>query len=98
LIGVLSLETHQPEYFNPQVIFEFLKLLATRIAVAIDNAHLYHVSQSQLTELEARNRELDAYSHTIAHDLKAPLNLAVFYASALLDLDGEDLPTRTRNI
>ncbi len=34
-------------------------------------------------ELESRNRELDAYGHTIAHDLKAPLSLMIGYANLI---------------
>lgn len=34
-------------------------------------------------ELEARNGELDAFAHTVAHDIKSPLNLMVGYARLL---------------
>jgi PAS domain S-box-containing protein len=34
-------------------------------------------------ELEARNAELDAFAHTVAHDLKNPLGLAIGYAKLL---------------
>jgi PAS domain S-box-containing protein len=34
-------------------------------------------------ELEARNEELDAFAHTVAHDLKNPLNLIVGFAELL---------------
>nr|MBP7687134.1 HAMP domain-containing histidine kinase [Thermoflexales bacterium] len=36
-------------------------------------------------ELEARNADLDAFSHTVAHDLKAPLNLIQSYNDLILD-------------
>ena len=38
----------------------------------------------QLKELEARNEELDAFAHTVAHDIKSPLTTIVGYADALL--------------
>jgi signal transduction histidine kinase len=34
-------------------------------------------------ELEARNKELDAFAHTVAHDLKGPLNIMLGFARAL---------------
>jgi PAS domain S-box-containing protein len=34
-------------------------------------------------ELKARNEELDAFSHTVAHDLKAPLSTMIGYAGLL---------------
>jgi len=35
-------------------------------------------------ELEARNQELDAFAHTVAHDLKNPIGLIVGYAETLI--------------
>ncbi len=43
------------------------------------------------TELEQRNRELDAYGHTVAHDLKSPLNLILGYADMLSTFSPEEL-------
>jgi PAS domain S-box-containing protein len=48
-------------------------------------------------ELEARNAELDAFAHTVAHDLKNPLSNLVGYAEALASAQGrmtEDEATR----
>ena len=46
-----------------------------------------HESQAALrqyaTELEAQNEELDAFAHTVAHDLKNPLNLLIGYSDLL---------------
>jgi signal transduction histidine kinase len=49
-------------------------------------------------ELESRNEELDAFAHTVAHDLKNPLALIVGYAEALdgLSLKGEELSYHLR--
>jgi PAS domain S-box-containing protein len=41
-------------------------------------------------ELEAQNDELDAFAHTVAHDLKGPLGLLLGYSS-LLDQAGDEL-------
>ncbi len=40
------------------------------------------LSQS-IAELQARNEELDAFAHTVAHDLKNPVHLIVNYAHLL---------------
>jgi signal transduction histidine kinase len=42
-------------------------------------------------ELQASNEELDAFAHTVAHDLKAPLNVIVGY-SAVLEEDHATMP------
>jgi PAS domain S-box-containing protein len=36
-------------------------------------------------ELEVRNQELDAFAHTVAHDLKNPIGLIVGYAETLIE-------------
>jgi signal transduction histidine kinase len=58
------------------------------LQVAIEIALYRHSMEQQLreyaNELETRNRELDAYAHTVAHDLKHPLSLIVGYADVLL--------------
>ena len=38
-------------------------------------------------ELEARNDELDAFAHTVAHDIKDPLNTMISCAALLRDRD-----------
>ncbi|MCB0170141.1 MAG: HAMP domain-containing histidine kinase [Anaerolineae bacterium] len=44
------------------------------------------------TELQARNKELDAFAHTVAHDLKNPLGIITSY-SELLNGDGLEMHT-----
>jgi signal transduction histidine kinase len=39
--------------------------------------------QEQAAELEARNAELDAFAHTVAHDLKTPLTAVVGFSDLL---------------
>jgi len=49
----------------------------------------------QLAELQERNAELDAFAHTVAHDIKGPLSMLVGYAE-LLEQDYQNMPERTR--
>ena len=62
------------------------------LQVAVELALYRHSMEQQLreyaAELETRNRELDAYAHTVAHDLKHPLSLIVGYADVLLSEEG----------
>jgi len=65
-----------------------------------------HESQAALrqyaTELEAQNEELDAFAHTVAHDLKNPLNLLVGYSDLLerysVQMATEDIQRHLRTI
>ena len=57
--------------------------LAASAAVAIDNARLVEALQQQMHDLQERNEELDAFDHTVAHDLQNPLALIVGFADVL---------------
>lgn len=77
MVGLLTLETRDPARFTFES-FEIIKLLSGRMAVAIDNAHMYE-------ERERLVEELDAYACTVAHDLKNPLTLIGSYGALILE-------------
>jgi len=96
-IGFINLDSSVPDYFSPAHL-ERLRAITAQAAVAIHNAQLFQSIQSQAKELEIANRELEAFSHTVAHDLKAPLQVSVGYASVLqaeyasvIDEDGQSI-------
>ena len=45
--------------------------------------------QHYAAQLEARNKELDAYAHTVAHDLKNPVTAVVGYAEFLQEISDD---------
>jgi two-component system, sensor histidine kinase and response regulator len=49
----------------------------------------------QLDELAARNEDLDAFAHTVAHDIKSPMAVISGYADLLLEAF-DDLPSDKR--
>ncbi|MGD1158551.1 MAG: GAF domain-containing protein, partial [Terriglobia bacterium] len=62
LIGVIDLETPLPDFFNDSHV-NLLELLASRMAMAIENARLYRRSQRQARMLQLLNeisRELSS--------------------------------------
>ena len=65
--------------------------LASLAATAIGNAQLVESLRQSNLELQANNEELDAYAHTVAHDLKNPLGLIYGHAELLRELLGDDL-------
>ncbi|MBZ0281415.1 MAG: GAF domain-containing sensor histidine kinase [Anaerolineae bacterium] len=80
VLGTVNFATRKPEHYT-QEDMRIGYLLALQLASAIRNARNFaelEAARDELrlraSELEARNKELDAYSHTIAHDLKSPLN------------------------
>lgn len=84
VIGVLELVNKRTNDFtnSDRVLAE---TLASSAAIAIENARLLDDLRHNRDELQARNEELDAYAHTVAHDLKNPLTLVVGFADILQD-------------
>ncbi|MCU0497765.1 MAG: PAS domain-containing protein [Anaerolineae bacterium] len=89
VIGLLKLDTHRYNAFNNQS-FDFVKLIAGRIAVAIVNARLYRQTVSQLDELRglydkvSRLEQLKTDMIRIAaHDLRAPLMVILSYSGMI---------------
>lgn len=94
-IGILNLDSQHPNYFTEEHV-SLLEAFATEAAIAIRNARLYEEARRYAAEIEERNRELDAFTHTVAHDLNSPLSQIV-NDTYLLDLElGKDLSPEAR--
>lgn len=81
LIGTINVQTSEPGRFTPQM-FDFLKLLAARIASALDNARLHRTTESQLAELQSLYQQVSSLEQLktqmiriAAHDLRNPLGV-----------------------
>ncbi len=94
VIGLLNLETTISDRFSEEV-FEFMQILADRIAVAMDNARLYKQAQLQIDELRELYEQV-SYLEGIktdmiriaAHDLRNPLSVLLGYLTVMeLDID-----------
>jgi signal transduction histidine kinase len=90
MIGVIQVVDTEADRFDTTDL-ALLESLSTTAGTAIDNAQLVKALHQRAAELQARNEELDAFAHTVAHDLKAPLALIVGFAQ-VLDEDYAALP------
>ncbi|MDY7079339.1 MAG: ATP-binding protein [Chloroflexota bacterium] len=101
ILGVLEVVNKLSGDFDTddQILVE---TLAASAAIAIDNARLVRALRQYTVKLEARNEELDAFAHTVAHDLKGPLGYMVGFAQVLEEdhtaLPGKDLRRALRTI
>ncbi len=97
VVGTLGLDALEiSHHFSPPEI-ALAQTIAAQLGVAIENARLYTSVQQELAErrrveealrqytqeLEASNAELDAFAHTVAHDLKNPLAVLIGFSTLL---------------
>jgi signal transduction histidine kinase len=112
LIGSVSFGGDQAQFSAEQVAIA--QEVAAQLAIAITQARLHEQVTRQAAELEQRvaertraletaNHELEAFTHTVSHDLKAPLRGMEGFAQALeedfaerLDETGRDYLSRIR--
>ena len=106
VIGAMTIQSTRPAAFSDEDV-TVLQTMVDQLAYAITNARLYRRSHREIierkraeeklrqyaAELEARNEELDAFAHTVAHDLREPLSLIIFGIAIVL----EDRPKTPNN-
>jgi len=88
-LGTLTLTSEKTGAFS-STDEALIGLIADQIAGALENANEFTARlqaegalQQHITELQSRNEELDAFAHTVAHDLKNPASVMVGYADLL---------------
>jgi signal transduction histidine kinase len=97
-VAVEAMKLGAGDYLVKDVDGGYLQLLPTVIEQVLEQRRLAEEKRradealrQYAAELEAQNRELDAFAHTVAHDLKNPLHQTAGYAAVMRDECGPQL-------
>lgn len=88
-LAVESLKAGAADYIVKDSQSQFLKLAPMRIRQAIDQAQLLRDKQAAETAQKQLLAELDAFAHTVAHDIKSPLQNILMNLEVLEMAEGE---------
>lgn len=84
--------------FKLSVVLPVLSRALTVRQLRLKNAELEKSLHERATELEAANKELEMFSYSVSHDLRAPLRAVSGFAKILTSVHGSQMSEEARRV
>jgi signal transduction histidine kinase len=97
VIGMLVVHRRTPGMF-PQNTIDLMKTCAAQLALAVQNARLFHELEEKGRELEVASKHKSQFLANMSHELRTPLNAILGYTELILDSIFEETPEKMRAV
>ena len=98
IIGSLDIHADSENAFTPDDV-TVLRILADQIAVAIENARAFELSQKAVDELHELDRIKNQFLANMSHELRTPLNSIIGFSRVILKgIDGPINDTQAQDL
>ncbi|MEW5872417.1 MAG: GAF domain-containing protein [Chloroflexota bacterium] len=88
VIGALDVQADRPNAFSEDDV-AVLQILADQVAVAVDNARAYELTQKAVEEIREADRLKTQFLANMSHELRTPLNSIIGFSRVILKgIDG----------
>lgn len=88
IIGAVDIQAKNINAFTPDEV-SVLQTLADQVAIAIDNARSYEISQEAVKEMRETDRVKTQFLANMSHELRTPLNSIIGFSRVILKgIDG----------